>query len=390
MDKQASVKLPIAAFAEKRVTWLELFYDLLFVAAVAKASHVLLHMEDGVIPFEYLGKFVLIFVPIWWAWVGQSLFNNRFGQDLLSHRLFMIMQLFFVLIMTASLNVDFDRYYMPFLIGYTGLRAVTAIQYLSVRGNGDSSHHQAAARFLGRCFWIGLAISASSLFFDGWVRYVVLYAGIAVDILIPIAGRKYLVKSPIQTHHLLERFSLFTLIFLGESVVSALAILESIEWSWSSIGYASVSFFLIIAIWWHYFENVEKRVNKHKETAGQTIIYGHFFIYFSLCMLAASIQLLLLEQFDYRFMIGFVFGSAALYFLSTAIVFHRYRQSHQVWRNDHFASLAALLALFAAFDTFVEVPGYVILLEMFLFFAAYAFLSSRSSQAVTETKSTVA
>lgn len=389
MNKHKSVKLPIEAFAEKRVTWLELFYDLLFVAAVAKASHVLLHMEHGIIPSEYLGKFVLIFVPIWWAWVGQSLFNNRFGQDLLSHRLFMIVQLFFVLIMTASLNVDFDRYFLSFLIGYIGLRAMTAIQYLSVRSKMDAHHHHQAARFLGRCFWIGLAISACSLFFDGWLRYAVLYAGIAVDILVPIAGRKYLVKSPIQTHHLLERFSLFTLIFLGESVISALAVLESIEWSWPSIGYASISFLLIIAIWWHYFENVEKHVNKHSETAGQTIIYGHFFIYFSLCMLAAAIQLLFLEQFDYHFMIGFVFGSALLYFLSTSYVFHRYRHSHQVWRNDHFAMLSALLGLFALIDWFVVVPNFVILGEIVVFFIVYAFLSTRTSGAAFETKTTV-
>ena len=49
---------------EKKVTWLELFYDLLFVAAVTVATHVLLHVEDGHIHAEYLVKFVLIFIPI--------------------------------------------------------------------------------------------------------------------------------------------------------------------------------------------------------------------------------------------------------------------------------------------------------------------------------------
>lgn len=50
---------------EKKVTWLELFYDLLFVAAVAKATHAILHVEEGYIHTEYLVKFVLMFVPIW-------------------------------------------------------------------------------------------------------------------------------------------------------------------------------------------------------------------------------------------------------------------------------------------------------------------------------------
>ena len=50
-----------------------------------------------------------------------------------------------------------------------------------------------------------------------------------MDILLPLMGRKYLVRSPINTHHLLERFSLFTLILLGESVISILAVLQSSE-----------------------------------------------------------------------------------------------------------------------------------------------------------------
>ncbi|MDQ7862647.1 low temperature requirement protein A [Peribacillus frigoritolerans] len=54
------------------------------MAAVAGATHVLLHVEDGYIHPEYLLKFVLIFIPIWWAWVGQTIFINRFGKGCIS------------------------------------------------------------------------------------------------------------------------------------------------------------------------------------------------------------------------------------------------------------------------------------------------------------------
>jgi low temperature requirement protein LtrA len=371
MNKDASGFLQSKAFAEKKVTWLELFYDLLFVAAVSKASHVLLHVEHGSIPVEYLSKFVLIFIPIWWAWVGQSLFVNRFGRDVLSHRIFLILQLFFVLIMTASLSVDFDQYYIPFLIGYLGLRAMTAIQYLAVHKK-EEAHRQAAARYLGSRFWIGLAISSSSLFFDSWIRYAVLYAGIIIDILLPLIGRKYLVKSPINTHHLLERFSLFTLILLGESVISILAVLQSSRWTWHSVLFAAITFVLIIAMWWQYFDNVEKKVNKTLETAGQTIIYGHLFIYLSMCMIAASIQLLFLEQLNYLFMLCFVFGSVLLYFLSTLLVFHKYRQAHQRLGKYHLAFLLGLLGVFFTMDLLLLVPNYLVIGEAALFFVVYA------------------
>ncbi|SEB81335.1 low temperature requirement protein A [Paenibacillus sp. GP183] len=365
----------ITAFAEKKVTWLELFYDLLFVAAVSKASHVLLHVENGSIPAEYLTKFVLIFVPIWWAWVGQTLFVNRFGQDISSHRIFLIIQLFFVLIMTASLSVNFDQTYIPFFIGYVGLRAMTAIQYLSVHKK-EAAHRKITAHYLGSRFWIGLLISSFSLFFDSWIRYAVLYAGIAVDILIPLIGRKYLVKTPINTYHLLERFSLFTLILLGESVISILAVLQSSYWNWQSIVFASMTFLLIIAMWWQYFENLEKKVNKNIQTVGQTIIYGHLVIYLSMCMIAASIQLLFLEQLKHSFMLFFIFGSVLLYFLSTSLVFHKFRHVDQRLGIYHLALFLGLLGGFFILDLFVLVPNYMIIGEIMLFFVVYAKLTS--------------
>ncbi|WP_340031635.1 low temperature requirement protein A [Paenibacillus sp. FSL K6-1122] len=360
---------------EKKVTWLELFYDLLFVAAVAKAGHVLLHAEHGVITFEYLMKFVLIFIPVWWAWVGQTLFINRYGQDILIHRIFLILQLLSVMVMTASLSTHFDQYYLSFFIGYIGSRAFTAIQYLTAH-KSKGEHQQQAARYLGICFLIGILISSGSLFFDSWLRYVILYAGIAVDIILPLIGRKNLVKVPVQTHHLLERFALFTLILLGESVVSIIAVLQADHWDMKSILFAAFTSIFVIAIWWQYFDNVEKKVSKEIQTAGQAIIYGHLFIYISMSMIAASIQLLYQNQLNYVFMLGFVFGSALLYFLSTSLVFHRYRHAHLRLRPRHLAVMVGLLVAFVLVDLVYRVPAYVIMGEDMLFFLVYAKLTT--------------
>ncbi|WP_409289140.1 low temperature requirement protein A [Peribacillus sp. SCS-37] len=354
---------------EKKVTWLELFYDLLFVAAVAAATHVLLHVEEGHIHFEYLLKFVLIFVPIWWAWVGQTMFVNRFGKDLLHQRLFLFLQMFFALIMTSSLSADFDPYYLSFLIGYIGLRAVTATRYLVVE-RFETGPRKKAAQFLGKYFWIGIMISLLSLMFDTWIRYVVLYLGIFVDILVPIFGRKYLV--PTNTAHLLERFGLFTIILLGEALVSTLAVIQPAKGDWYAIGFAVISFILIIAMWWQYFDNIEKKVDKTMQTTGQSIIYGHLFILMSLCMVAASIRLLFLQKFDYTFIITFSFISILLYFLSTTFVFHQFRHPAHRLKVHHFFGFAGILIFFYILNLMVTMPVTVVLGEWALFFTYYA------------------
>ncbi|WP_028399456.1 low temperature requirement protein A [Ectobacillus panaciterrae] len=356
---------------EKKVTWLELFYDLLFVAAVATATHVLLYVEKGYIQPEYLLKFALMFIPIWWSWTGQTMFINRFGQDFLHQRIFMILQMLFVLIMISSLSVDFDQYYLPFLIGYIGLRALTAIQYLVVQSLEEGDRKKVAL-FLGTRFWIGVIISFFSIFFDSWIRYTVLYAGVIVDIIVPVYGRKYLVKVPTNTAHLLERFALLTLILFGESVVSTLSVLQPQKGDWNSISFSIISFILIISMWWQYFDNVEKKVNKSIQRAGQTIVYGHLFILMSLSMIAASIKLMFLHEIHYSFILYFVFSSVLLYFIATSIVFHQYRYEQHRLKIYHLGLFLGILAAFFIINLIMVVPNIVIMGELTLFFIIYA------------------
>ncbi|NDI34678.1 low temperature requirement protein A [Chengkuizengella sediminis] len=361
---------------EKKVTWLELFYDLVFVVAIATTTHVLLHVEEGVIHAEYILKFVLMIIPIWWAWVGQTLFINRFGEDLTHQRVFMIIQMFFTLIMISSLSVDFDKYYYSFLFGYLGLRVFTVSQHLVARRR-EEGDRQKVAQYLGTYFWIGIIISFLSIFFDSWIRYVVFYLGIVVEIIIPMFGRKYLIKYPTNIAHLLERFGLFTIILFGESIVSALSILDPKDGDWYSILFSAISFIVIISMWWQYFDNMEKKVDKNLKTAGHSIIYGHLLIFTSLSMIAVSLQLMYLYEVEYYFMVFFVFSSVILYFFATTLVFHQYRHVHHRLKVYHLGLFVGILALFILIDLLFVVPKIVIVIQLAIFFIVYAKITTR-------------
>ncbi|WP_214484723.1 low temperature requirement protein A [Bacillus sp. SM2101] len=360
---------------EKKVTWLELFYDLVFVAAIATATHVLLHVENGYIHAEYIFKFILMIIPIWWAWVGQTLFINRFGYDFLHQRVFMIIQMFFALIMISSLSVDFDKYYLSFFIGYIGLRVLTTMQYLVVQ-RIEKGDRKKVAQYLGKYFWAGIILSTLSIFFESWVRYAIFYAGIIVDIIVPLLGRKYLIKSPTNIAHLLERFGLFTIILFGESIVSTLAVLRPQEGDWNSIAFSTISFITIIAMWWQYFDNMDKKVDKSIQTAGQSIIYGHLIIYTSLSLIAASIQLMFLHEVKYLFMLVFVFISVLLYFFATTLVFHLYRFKHNRLKVYHLGLFLGILSFFFIIDLIFIIPNVVIMAELALFFIIYTKLTT--------------
>lgn len=210
------------------------------------------------------------------------------------------------------------------------------------------------------------------MFFDSWIRYVILYLGIFADISFPLIGRKHLVKVPTNTGHLLERFGLFTIILFGETLVSTLSVIQPRQDDWHSIMFSLVSFILIISMWWQYFDNLEKKVDKTKETAGQMIIYGHLFILMSLSMIAASIRLLYLAEINYMFILLFIFGASLLYFSSTSLVFHLYRYEHQRLKIYHLSLFLGILAAFFLVNLAFTVPNIIIAGELAIFFMIYA------------------
>lgn len=318
----------------------------------------------------------MIFVPIWWSWVGQTLFTNRFGKDLIHHRLFMIVQMVFAIVMIASLTTDFDSAFLPFLIGYVGVRAVTAIQYMIVARTEEGARKK-VAQYLGRCFWIGITISLCSVFFDSYWRYFFLYLGIAIDIIIPLLGRKYLVKSPVDSNHLIERFSQFTTILFGEMLVGTILIIQPNPDNPANLIYGALFFIMIISMGWQYFDNIDLKIDKTKQSAGQRIIYGHLFILMSISMITMSVRIIFAEHMDSTFILLFIFIAMLTYLLSTFFVFGSYRHANAKFKRHHMLILVIFLLCFIVmiFINASAISNFFILGMMVIFFILYAIIS---------------
>jgi len=126
---------------DSHATWLELFFDLIFVVAIAKAAHVLQYQYAGQISAITYLKYMLILIPIWWAWVGATLYANRFAGDDLVQRLLSFAQMLFVIILAAHINTDFDSYYKGFLFSYVAIRVLTIIMYARASAKTPETRH---------------------------------------------------------------------------------------------------------------------------------------------------------------------------------------------------------------------------------------------------------
>ena len=196
--------------ADRRVTWMELFFDLIFVAAVAEVGSPLRadYSWPGLLRYSFL------FVLIWWAWSGHTLYSTRFDHDDLVQRGLILLQCFIAAVMAANAKEALDsRSSAGFGAAYAGMRIVLVLQYVRARRLLET-------RELTTRYAIGFGTAALlwiiSALLDAPERYWVWALALAVDFLTPWLAVKHSMKFPPDAAHFPERFGLFTIILLGE------------------------------------------------------------------------------------------------------------------------------------------------------------------------------
>jgi low temperature requirement protein LtrA len=298
----------------RRATWLELFFDLIFVVALRYAGEILIETHDGHIAPQQVLHFVLLFLPLWWIWVGHTIYANRFDTDSRRQRLSTLLIMFLLIVISARMSAGTqDRFgYALAVAGYCGARLIIAAMYFVSR----RKHHDRGgfSTQVGTVFAVGAAISLSSILLAPPWSYGVFYAGIVFDMVALLLLRRRLHVVPAHTSHLVERVGLLTIIMLGESVISISAALAHIEWNQSNIMAAVSGFVMVSAIWWIYYDSFHL-LEHRKLTTGYSIIYSHFFLFVGLAMLASLIHHAILDDLapnDFRLLAA---AGTVLFFL---------------------------------------------------------------------------
>jgi len=239
-----------SAGGERHATWLELFFDLVFASAVAEVGAGLGRAYD-LAAMIALG---LPFALIWWAWAGHTFFATRFDPDDGGQRLLTGGQVFLVAVMAANVEADLGgRDIAGFAAAYGVMRLLLATQYHRVPDPGSRrlTRSYAAGTAIAAVLWLGSALLPPPL------RYGVWLFALAVEILVPLVAERDGRGAPAHPGHLPERFGLFTLIMLGESVAGLMAGMKQQQaWTPTAAGAALLSLALTFLLWWLYFDHL--------------------------------------------------------------------------------------------------------------------------------------
>ena len=276
----------------RKVTWLELFFDLVFAAAVAEVASPL--RDDY--SLAGLLRFAILFVLIWWAWTGHAVFSTRFDTDDAVQRGLTLLQMFGVAVMAANASDALDsRSSAGFAAAYAVLRFVLVFQYFRAR-RVQGARPFASAYLTGH--GIAAALWLASALVPAPERYWIWGAAFAIDLGTPWFAVRHSVEVPPDAAHLPERFGLFTLILLGESVIAVMHGIEHQEhWSVPAASAAFSGMGVAFAIWWWYFDRAGATSHKPVRSRRDAIrlhvwSFAHLPLYLALVVTFVGIQLI--------------------------------------------------------------------------------------------------
>ena len=271
----------------RKATWFELFFDLVFVVAVAQLSGAYAHHYDG----AGAAQFAAAFLAMWWCWLGHTFYATRFDRDLPRQRLIGFLQIGAVALIGYGVSAPLSDRAWAFGCGIAAFKLLLALAYQGERlwtGAAGLIKAYTWQYLLQAVLWVVGAVQAGPL------RGVCWGLALSIDLASPWFVARHTAAVPPHSEHLPERFGLFTIILLGEGMASVVHALDHGEVLHASgVVSAVVGALLSFALWVAYFQRVKGHDERHisDAAAGRRMrlwAYGHVPLYLGIASLAAG------------------------------------------------------------------------------------------------------
>ena len=287
--------------AERVSSPLELLFDLTFVVAVAQVSTALAHaVEEGrgataVLPF------CMVFFAIWWAWINFSWFASAYDTDDVPYRLLTLLQMGGVLVLAAGVPSAFSTgNFFGITLGYFIMRIGLVAQWARA-AREDPAGRRTATRYaigitvvqVGWLLRLLLPTTPSAIPYTVFLAFFVLAF---FDVSVPFWAERT-GQTNWHPHHIAERYGLFTIILLGESIASLAGgiglVISAGDLRGALIAVGIASLVLVFALWWLYFLEPAGEGLEQRRSRSYVWGYAHYFVFVALAALGGGLDVVL-------------------------------------------------------------------------------------------------
>ena len=274
-------------------TPLELFFDLVFVVAIAQAAggfhHAITegHAAQGVV------SYLMVFFAIWWAWMNFTWFASAYDPGDVPYKLAVLVQITGALIVAAGIPAMFEAHAPngATVGGYVVMRLAMVGQWLRASAS-DPDRRTTALRMAGgitvvQIAWVAVLLLPAHLVLPAFVTFTI------AELCVPVWAERA-APTTWHPHHITERYGLFTIIVLGESILAATvavqAALASGERLFALVPVIVGGLLTVYSLWWLYFYRpVHDFLADRRLSTAISWGYGHFLVFASAAAVGAGL-----------------------------------------------------------------------------------------------------
>jgi low temperature requirement protein LtrA len=381
-----------------RVTYAELFFDLVFVFAVTQVSHTLLGR------FTPLGALqtTLLFLAVWWVWVYTSWITNWLNPERTPVRLLLFVLMFGGLVISTSIPKAFESRGLWFAMAYAAMQVGRTVFLLLSTSPDQTLARMNAVRILvwlltSAILWIAGGFAEGHWRLVLWaVALGVEYTSPAVRFWIPKYGASSVADWVVEGGHIAERCAGFIIIALGESIVVTGATFAELEWTTATVSAFASAFIGSLAMWWIYFHRgagagseLISNSSEPGRLARLAYTYLHMPIVAGIILSAVADEIVLrhpADHSDLRTMVSAI-GGPLLFLIGTIL----FKLAIRGWLQLSHGAGIVMLAILAWFASGLSPLVLSILTTaIMIIVAAWESISLRSGAAETQSEATSA
>ena len=322
----------------KRVEFSELFYDLVFVFAISKATALIHPLHDGVVAWDSLLDFFISVMVIINSWMIQTIYTNRYGTNSLFNMVIMFTNMGLMLFISNMIGYNWQQwfYYTCWAVGT--LTLTLFFQYLVqfFRESTDNTDRESIKGFLWLTGLQSLGVYLAALF-PIYVGVYIFIASILLTFIVPIFLMTKDEHFQVNLPHLIERVSLLVIITFGEMVIGLVNFFTVENFSIYSV----LNFVIMLSLFLFYFGEFDHAIDEGSNQKGVFIIYSHYPIFIGLMLMTVSMGYLLNPEANLLVAISFFYIGIGL-FQAAVLANGPYNKNYLRYPRSYYCAQATL------------------------------------------------
>lgn len=301
---------------EKKVEYIELIYDLIFVYMIGRSNSLLHHIEGGFIQTDVFLSYILCTLAVIQIWMYTTYYINIYGKNGPREYIFMFVNMFLMYFMAEGTRQDWQSYHTSYHVAWVLILLNIAVQYIielyNHRGEKDRVKGIKRTLFvlLGEAVLAALAIFEFNRFGTGNLSWAaVLLSILTIHFL---SGKDN--KDRVDFEHLSERAMLFVVFTFGEMIIAIAAYFDD-GFTLNNLYFALMAFLIVVGLFLSYGVIYDLMVDRTTQTNGMGYMLIHVFIIFALCGITAALEFMREPEIELLPKVVFLIISFVMYYV---------------------------------------------------------------------------